>query len=116
MSDYNRVILLGRLGNKPELKKSTEGKSYLRLSIATHSHRTGEPKATFWHRVVVFGIQAEYTARYLDKGSPVLVEGHLEESTYTNSKDEKVRATNVVAHQIQFLGGRGHATVEGDVV
>lgn len=114
MSDFNRVILIGRIGNDPELKESSEGKKYLRLSLATHSFRGGEQKATHWHRVVVFGSQAEVCAAYLRKGSSVLIEGMLEVRTYTDKEDRKVTAVSVIANRVQFLGGRVSAAVESE--
>lgn len=112
MSDFNRVILLGRIGNELELKTSAQGKPYLKLSLATNSFRAGEEKTTHWHRVMVFGAQAEHCARYLKKGSQVMLEGKLEVRTYTNVEGLKVTSVSVLADRIQFLGGRASADVE----
>ncbi len=112
MSDYNRVILLGRIGNNLELKTSAQGKYYLRLSIATHSFSGENKKTTHWHRVMVFGAQAQVCSTFLRKGSPVLVEGSLEVRTYTNQEGKKQTTVSVIANRIQFLGGRGGAELE----
>ncbi len=112
MSDFNRVILLGRIGNDLELKTSAKEKPYLKLSIATDSHRAGEEKITYWHRVMVFGQQAESCARYLKKGSQVMVEGYLEVRTYQDKDGRKVTSVSVMANRVQFLGGRKSADVE----
>jgi single-strand DNA-binding protein len=109
MTDFNKVILTGRIGNDPELKTSQSGKPYLRLSVATHSMiRKGEDetklKTTTWHRVIVFGFQATLCMAYLKKGSKVLVEGRLEQNTYTNKNGEKTTITNLIADRIQFMG------------
>lgn len=111
MSDFNRVILMGRVGNDPELKTSAQGKAYLRLSLATHTYRAGAEKTTYWHRVMVFGLQAENCAKYLRKGSSVLVEGLLECRTYTDGDGKKASSVSVLANQVQFLGGRLSADV-----
>jgi single-strand DNA-binding protein len=112
MSDLNRVFLLGNLGNDPELKKSVHGKPYLNLSIATHTFYQGrEDKTTHWHRVVVFGAQAEACARHLHKGSQVLLEGSLEVNDYTDREGRKSSRVSVVAHRVQFLSGRLSANV-----
>lgn len=112
MSDFNRVILLGRIGNEVELKTSAQGKPYLKLSVATHSFRGGEQKTTHWHRVMVFGPQAEVCATYLRKGSPVLIEGSLEVRSYTDSADKKINSVSVIASHVNFLGGRASVPVE----
>ena len=111
MSDFNRVILLGRVGNELDLKSSAQGKKYLKLSIATHSFRSGEEKTTHWHRVMVFGSQAEICATYLKKGSAVLVEGSLEVRTYNDREGRKVTSVSVIAGRVQFLGGRASVDV-----
>ncbi len=114
MSDFNRVILVGRLGNQPELKESSTGKSYLRINIATNSFRKDgntTKKSTHWHRVVVFGAQAKLCATYLKKGSPVLVEGSIEVRTYTDKEGKMVNQNSILADRVRFLGGRLHATL-----
>lgn len=116
MSTYNKVILSGRVGNDPELKSSAGGVPYLRLSLATHSYKKGGEgekahKTTHWHRVMVFGNQAETCAANLRKGSSILVDGSLEIRTYTDKEDRKVTNVSVIANRIQFLGGMLQANV-----
>ncbi|MBI2606929.1 MAG: single-stranded DNA-binding protein [Deltaproteobacteria bacterium] len=119
MMDFNKVILLGHIGNDPELKKSAAGKPYLKLSLATNSLRKtasgGAEKTTHWHRVMVFGSQAEVCATYLRKGSPILLEGMIEVRTYNDKDGKKVSLHSVLANRVQFLGGRQHADVKEDV-
>lgn len=114
MSDFNRVFLLGRIGNELELKESAQGSKYLKLSVATNSYRAGAEKTTHWHRVMVFGLQAENCARYLRKGSQVMVEGKLEVRTYTNDEGKKISSVSVLADRVQFLGGRASVDVQSD--
>jgi single-strand DNA-binding protein len=101
----NKVIIIGNLGRDPETRQSQSGMAVARLSVATtYKPREGEPQ-TEWHRVVVFGRQAESCERYLAKGSSVAVEGRLKTSAY--EKDGVKRySTDIVADRVQFLGGR----------
>lgn len=113
MSDFNRVILVGRLGNDLELKESSTGKSYLRMNIATHSYKkhndSSKNTSTHWHRVIVFGAQAKLCVTYLKKGSPVLIEGSLEVSSYQDKDGKMITQNTVLADRVRFLGGRMHA-------
>lgn len=104
MSDFNRVILIGRVGNEIELKKSANGTSYLRISLATNSYKKGQEKVvTHWHRVMVFHTQAETCALYLAKGSTIMVEGTLETGSYIDKDDKKVTTVSVLASRVRFL-------------
>ena len=87
----NKVLLIGRLGNDPEIKPMQNGKNVAILSLATSESwkdkNTGEKKEkTEWHRVVIFneGL-VNVVQKYLKKGSQVYVEGQLNTSKYTNS-------------------------------
>jgi len=101
----NKVIIIGNLGRDPETRQSQSGMVVCRLSVATtYKPREGEPQ-TEWHRVVVFGRQAESCQQYLSRGSSVAVEGRLNTSSY--EKDGVKRySTDIVADRVQFLGGR----------
>ena len=106
MGSVNQVMLLGNLGRDPELRYTPTGKPVATLSIAT-SRRwkdNGEVKqATDWHRVIVWGKQAEVAGEYLKKGSPVMIEGRL--STRSYEKDGNKRyITEVVARRLQLVG------------
>jgi single-strand DNA-binding protein len=102
---------LGNLGRDPELRQ-TSGGAVCRLNIATTSSwkdKSGERKEeTEWHRVTVFGKQAENCAKYLAKGRSCYVEGRLKTTSY--EKDGVKRySTDIVASTVQFLGGRGES-------
>lgn len=103
MSDLNRVFLVGRVGNDPELKTSAQGAPYLRISLATNAQKADGEKITYWHRVVIFGNQAQVCATYLHKGARVLIEGSLEVRTYTGDDDRKVTNVSVVAQSVKFI-------------
>ncbi len=108
--DTNRILLTGRVGQRPELKTSTNGSPYVRLSLAVHkivkaqAEGTKEP-LTQWHQIMVWGNQAEYCARFLNKGSPVLVEGALESRSYVVDGNKRY-STTVLADRVQFLTGK----------
>ncbi len=103
MSNYNKVILMGRIGKSLELKKSESGVHYAHISLATNVYRAKE-EHTIWHRVVVFGTQAHACSRYLDKGSLVMIEGLLDQSHYIDKNGVKKYTTNVVASRVTFIG------------
>jgi single-strand DNA-binding protein len=112
MTDFNRVILAGRVGNNLELKHSAQNKPYIKLSLATHSFKQDGKKSTHWHRVVVFGDQAEVCSRYLSKGSEVLVEGSLEVKTFTEKGSGTKRTfVSILANKVLFMGSRLSAEV-----
>jgi len=112
MSDLNKVMLIGRLGAKPELRTLSTGDAMTRLSVATswHTKKDGvREERTEWHHVTVFGKSAESCARYLDKGKLVFVEGHLHNAHWkakdgTDRYDREVRADTV-----SFLSSPGEA-------
>jgi single-strand DNA-binding protein len=106
MSDLNKVFLMGRIGNEPELKASQQGRPYLQLSLATHGVGPEKKETTYWHRVVAFGTQAEVCSKYLSKGSRVLVEGTLESGSYTDKDGKKMNQTTVIAYRVQFISTR----------
>ena len=89
MASVNKVILLGHLGQDPELRYTTGGEPVVNISVATaeqwKDRITGEKReATEWHRVGIFGKPAEIAAQYLRKGSQVFVEGKIRSKKYTD--------------------------------
>lgn len=104
----NKVILLGNLGNDPELKYTQGGMAIASLSIATTSSRKDKDgnrqEKTEWHRVKLFGKTAEVAGEYLKKGRSVYIEGRIEYGSY--EKDGvKHYTTDIVADEMQMLGG-----------
>ena len=88
MASVNKVILLGNLGRDPETRYTTGGDAVTNLSIATSEQwkdKSGEKQErTEWHRVVLFGRQAEVAGEYLKKGRSVYIEGRLQTRKYTD--------------------------------
>ena len=98
----NKVLLIGRLGNDPEIKQMQNGKSVARLSVATSESwkdkNTGEKKEkTEWHRVVIFneGL-VSVVQKYLKKGAQVYIEGQLNTNKYTDSSGQEKYSTQIV--------------------
>ena len=106
----NKVILVGNLGNDPEMRYSTSGSAICTLSVATSESwkdKNGElQERTEWHRVKAFGKLAEICGEYLKKGRQVFIEGSLRTEKYTDKNGVEKYATDVIANQMQMLGGK----------
>ena len=107
----NKVILVGNLGNDPEVKSMPSGGMVANVSIATSSSwkdkNTGEMKEnTEWHRVVFFNRLAEIVGEYLRKGSQIYVEGRLQTRKWQDQSGADRYSTEVVGSEMQMLGGR----------
>jgi len=107
----NKAILVGRLGRDPETRYTSAGQAVCNFTLATdetYRDRNGErQKRTEWHRIVVWGKQAENCGQYLKKGRSVYIEGRIQTREWTNKEGQKQYTTEVVANQVLFLGGRG---------
>ena len=105
----NKAILVGNLGADPEMRQTNSGQAVCNLRIAT-THRTKngdnwEP-ATEWHNVVCFGRTAENVGQYCTKGKQVYIEGRIQTRKWTDSDGNERKSTEVVAHEVKFLGSR----------
>ena len=107
----NKVILVGNLGHKPEIKTTNSGTSVTTLRIATSDRR--KDKATDqwvdqveWHSVIAFGNTADNCGRYLDKGRQIYVEGKLQTRKWQDKEGKDRWSTEVLANRIQFLGSK----------
>jgi single-strand DNA-binding protein len=108
----NKVILIGHLGQDPEVRALPSGSSIANLRIATteswKDKSSGEFKEqTEWHTVVLFGRTAEVAAEYLKKGSQVYIEGRLRTRKWQDKTGNDRYSTEVVGNDMQMLGGRG---------
>lgn len=111
----NKVIIVGNLGNDPELRYSQSGSAMCSISVATSESwkdkATGEQKErTEWHRVKFFGKLAEIAGEYLKKGSSVYVEGKLRTEKYADKSGVEKYTTDIYADEMQMLGGKQQAT------
>jgi single-strand DNA-binding protein len=108
MASLNKVFLIGNLTRPPELRYTPSGTavSDLRLAVnRSYSTQAGERREeTCFLTVVVWGKQAETSAQYLDKGSPILVEGRLQTRDWETKDGQKRNVVEVVAERVQFLG------------
>lgn len=110
MSTVNRVIIVGNLGSKPEVRYTSNGQAVASMSVATSDKWTSKDgqqnERTTWHRVQVWGKQAETCAQHLDKGRSVYIEGSYESREYETNGGEKRTVYEVRADRVVFLGGR----------
>lgn len=108
MSGINKVIIVGRLGQDPEMKAVGQGATVTRLNVATSENWTdksgNKQERTEWHRITVWGKLAELCGKYLAKGRQVYVEGKLQTRSWEDNGQKKY-ATEIVASTVQFLGG-----------
>lgn len=116
MSGVNKAIILGHLGRDPELKYLQSGQPVCNLNIATSRKYTNKQneqvEETEWHRVTVWGKQAEHCNNFLTKGRQVYVEGRLETRSY-DKDGQKHYTTSIVADTVQFIGGAPGERQEG---
>lgn len=110
MSGINKVILIGRLGQDPEMKAVGQGATVTRLNVATSENwvdKSGQKQErTEWHRITVWGKLAEICGKYLSKGRQVYIEGKLQTRSWEDNGQKKY-ATEIVAQTVQFLGAQG---------
>ncbi|MEN5063598.1 single-stranded DNA-binding protein [Achromobacter aegrifaciens] len=113
MASVNKVILVGNLGRDPEVRYSAEGTAICNLSLATTSSwkdkTSGERREEVeWHRVVMYRRLAEIAGEFLKKGRSIYIEGRLKTRKWQDKDTGADRyATEVVADQMQMLGGKG---------
>jgi len=115
----NKVILVGNLGNDPDVKATQGGTTITTISVATSEQwkdkQTGQAQErTEWHRVKFFGRLAEIAGDYLKKGSQVYIEGSLRTDKYTDKNGVERYSTDIIANEMQMLGGRGGGEGGGD--
>lgn len=117
MAGINKVILIGNLGRDPELRYTQGNNAVTTLSVATtrvYTNRNNERvEETEWHRVTLWGKDAENANKYLTKGRQVYVEGRLQTRKYEDKDGVTRYSTDIVGETIQYLGGRGGGGEEG---
>lgn len=108
----NKVIMLGHLGQDPDLKQAINGSHVCNFNIATNeswTDKNGErQERTEWHRIVVWGKLGEHCKQYLSKGGEVLIEGSLHTKNWDDKNGEKHYTTEIIAKTVQFIGGAKH--------
>ena len=120
----NKVILVGNLGNDPEMKYASNGNAIANLSVATSESWTNKntglkEERTEWHSVSIFGKIAEVAGKHLKKGSKVYLEGQIKTDTWENQKGEKQSKTKVVisgfGSTMQMLDSKGQTYDQNQV-
>jgi single-strand DNA-binding protein len=119
MASVNKVILIGNCGRDPEVRYAPSGAAICNISIATSSRRkdkaSGESiEDTQWHRVTFYDRLAEIAGEFLKKGRPVYVEGRLKYGKYTDKDGIERNTVDIVATEMQLLGGREGGMGGGD--
>ncbi|MBI5504267.1 MAG: single-stranded DNA-binding protein [Deltaproteobacteria bacterium] len=111
MASLNKVMVLGNLGQDPELRHTANGKAVTTLRLATNESwldASGQrQERTEWHSVVVWGKQAENCKQYLSKGRTAFVEGRLQTRKWQDQNGNDRYTTEIVADRVQFIGGPG---------
>lgn len=112
----NKVMIIGNLGKDPEVRYLPSGQAVANLNVATNEKWKDKDgnlqEKTEWHRIVLFGKQAEVAGQYLNKGSQVYIEGRLQTREW--EKDGQKRyTTEIVGREMVFLGGRGDGEDRG---
>ena len=107
MSTVNKVILIGRLGRKPEIRYSSTNDAMTTFTLATEEKwkdRTGNKQSqTEWHNITMFGKLAEIANQYLEKGSLVFIEGRIQSKKYIDTNQIERLAYNIIANEMRML-------------
>ena len=113
----NKVILVGRLGRDPETRYTGGGQAVANFSVATdesYKDKNGErQKRTEWHKIVVWGKQAEIAQQYLKKGSLIFIEGRIQSREWQDKEGQKLTSFEIVASNFRMLGGRAEGAAAG---
>lgn len=117
MASVNKVIIVGRLGQEPEMRSTNSGQQVCTLNIATSETWMKDGKKeekTEWHRVILWGKQAENANKYLKKGRLVYIEGKLQTRTWQDQQGSKRFTTEILANSMQFLESMSASRVDNN--
>tara|TARA_B100000945_G_C20026910_1_gene432622 strand:- start:22 stop:486 length:465 start_codon:yes stop_codon:yes gene_type:complete len=110
MANLNKVSLIGRLGQDPEIRYTQSGSAVANVTIATNEYWTdkqgGKQERTEWHSLVLWGKQADLAQSYLKKGSQIYIEGKLQTRDWEDQQGQKHYKTEVVVTSMQFLDSK----------
>jgi len=117
MASMNKVLIMGNLGGDPEFSITQGGQPVCHFNVATNDSWTDKQgnrqERTEWHRVVVWGRQAEQCNQYLRKGRTVFIEGRIQSRNWEDKQGQKRTTVEVIAVNVQFLGGTGPGSGAG---
>ena len=106
----NKAILIGNCGKDPEIRTTNAGKKVAKFSLATTEHfkdkQGNKQSETQWHSIVAWGSLAEICEKYIKKGQMLYIEGKIQYGSYDDKDGNKKYYTDIVASNIQMLGGR----------
>ena len=114
-NSLNKVMLLGRLGRDTEKKYTASGVAVCNFSVATsESVKKGNSfeEKTEWHKIIVFGNQAETVSKYVKKGSLVFIEGKIQSRSYQDKEGHEKYVTEIIANSVRFLDLKEGGTSE----
>ena len=110
----NRVILVGRLGQDPEVKMTSDQRQIVNFSLATGERRKDAngnwTEHTEWHRIVCFGKLAEIVSQYLKKGREVYIEGRIRTNKWQDKDGNARYTTEIIADKLEFVGGKAEGS------
>lgn len=110
MASVNKAIVVGNVGRDPEMRYTQSGEAVCNFNIATTEtwkDKSGQKQEqTEWHRISMFGKQAEIAGQYLKKGSIVYIEGRIQTRKWTDKEGQERQTTEIRADRMQMLGGR----------
>ncbi|QOX80830.1 single-stranded DNA-binding protein (plasmid) [Trichlorobacter lovleyi] len=123
MASLNKVIILGNAGKTVDLRYTTSGQAVASFSVATSekfkNKEGGYTEKTEWHKISLWGRQAELAGEYIDKGTTVLIEGRLQTRKWTDRDGNEKYTTEIVGDRFQVVGGKrsaGEHSTDGDSV
>jgi single-strand DNA-binding protein len=105
MSGINQAIIVGRMGQEPEVRYAANGNAVANLSIATSKKYKGEEE-TEWHRVVCFGKLAEVVQQYVHKGDLIGIRGEIRTRKWQDNTGNDRYSTEIIAHNMDMLGSK----------
>jgi single-strand DNA-binding protein len=115
MASVNKAIIVGHLGQDPEIRYTNSGEAAANISVATSEQwkdkSTGEQKEqTEWHRISFFGKAAEVVCQYMRKGSQIYVEGKIRSKKYTDKQNIERTAFEIIAESFKMLGSKSESS------
>ena len=109
-SGVNKVILIGNLGQDPEVRPTPSGTMTTSFSMATsrtYKDKTGQKQQeTQWHKIITWGKLAEFCGEYLSKGKSIYIEGRIEYRTWQDKEGNKRNTTEIIADTVNFVGSK----------
>lgn len=105
MSGLNLIVLVGNVGDEPEIRTTNSGKKVATVSLATN-HYAGGKQETAWHRVIFWEEKAELIEKYVHKGTGLVVTGRVRYRTYEDKNKATRYVTEIQGYTLDFVGGK----------